>query len=200
MIPDILETAAQVAGIGGLALGVLLILFREVIRKKIFPNLSKEQAYRLLRMIVVLVFVVAIVGILAWVYIETVDRASNDKTVLSAEFVLDENKDPVRTERDDGLFNYKLRVSLKNVPPEVTSVNYDPWDSSYSGEIFRGGGPPDFKTEFFSFGDLDMRVKLNQNGFETTTRGKSLIAALEQTYRGNNDPKIDEALKQIRAN
>jgi hypothetical protein len=68
---DILETAGQIAGLGGLALGVLLLVFRQIIAKAIFPTLTKGHAYRLLRLMTVLVFVVAIVGIGAWVYVET---------------------------------------------------------------------------------------------------------------------------------
>jgi len=66
---DILRAAGQVAGIGGLAIGALIIVFKEVIRKNIFPNLTKQNAYRLLRLIVVLVFFLAISGIVAWIYV-----------------------------------------------------------------------------------------------------------------------------------
>lgn len=45
---DIIKIAGQVAGIGGIAIGTLLLLFKEVIRKNIFPNLTKENAYKLL--------------------------------------------------------------------------------------------------------------------------------------------------------
>ena len=69
MDAELLKVVGQIAGIGGLALGVFLLLFREVIRKKIFPMLPPIQAYRLLRMIIIAVWSVAIVGIAAWVYI-----------------------------------------------------------------------------------------------------------------------------------
>ncbi|WP_192253571.1 hypothetical protein [Mesorhizobium silamurunense] len=64
----VLKAVGQVAGIGGLALGVFLLLFREIIRKKIFPKLPPAEAYRLLRLIVIAVWSVAVVGIAAWVY------------------------------------------------------------------------------------------------------------------------------------
>lgn len=63
-----LKTAGQIAGIGGLAIGMLVLIFRDVIRKKIFPKLSREQAYSLLRLILILAWSVALVGIAAWVY------------------------------------------------------------------------------------------------------------------------------------
>ncbi len=65
---EILKTVGQVAGIGGIALGVLLLVFRDVVRQQIFPQLTKEQAYRLLTTIIVLVWSVAVLGVGAWVW------------------------------------------------------------------------------------------------------------------------------------
>lgn len=70
MSSDILQTVGQVAGIGGLAIGALLLVFRDVIRKNVFPTLKKDHAYGLLRLIVVLTFTIAALGIGAWVYTE----------------------------------------------------------------------------------------------------------------------------------
>ena len=63
---EVLQTVGQIAGIGGLAIGVLLLVFRQIIAKSIFPKLKQDHAYSLLRLISVLVFVVAIAGIGAW--------------------------------------------------------------------------------------------------------------------------------------
>jgi hypothetical protein len=71
MDPQILKTVGQVAGIGGVALGVFLLLFRDLIRKNIFPKLPAAEAYRLLRLITGAVWSVAIAGIVAWVYVST---------------------------------------------------------------------------------------------------------------------------------
>jgi len=65
---EILKIVGAVAGIGGISLGVLLIVFREIIRKNIFPQLTRQNAYSLLRLIVILVWTIALVGIVAWVY------------------------------------------------------------------------------------------------------------------------------------
>lgn len=69
METGVLETVAKVAGIGGVALGVLLLLFREIVRKSIFPKLSPKDAYRLLTTMTLLVFAVAIAGVGAWVWV-----------------------------------------------------------------------------------------------------------------------------------
>jgi hypothetical protein len=67
MDTELLRHVGQIAGLGGLALGVLLLVFREVLRKNIFPDLARAHAYRIIRLIVVLTFAIAAVGIGAWV-------------------------------------------------------------------------------------------------------------------------------------
>jgi tetratricopeptide (TPR) repeat protein len=67
MDPAILRTVGEIAGIGGISLGVVLILFRDVIRKSIFPMLGVSEAYRLLRLIIILAFLIGVLGLAAWV-------------------------------------------------------------------------------------------------------------------------------------
>ena len=62
------ETLGAIAGIGGIALGVFLLLFRDVIRRNIFPNLTREQAYKIIRLVLILTFLIALAGIGAWVW------------------------------------------------------------------------------------------------------------------------------------
>ena len=71
METGLLQTVGQIAGIGGLAIGVLLLVFRQIIAKNIFPTLKKDHAYSLLRLISLLVFAVALAGIGAWAWVET---------------------------------------------------------------------------------------------------------------------------------
>lgn len=72
----ILEIVAPVAGVGGIALGVFLLLFREVIRKNIFPKLKPEQATRIIMVFMVLVWSVALAGLGAWMW------ASNGQGII----------------------------------------------------------------------------------------------------------------------
>ena len=74
MDAEIIKAAGQIAGIGGVALGVVLILFREVIGKSIFPMLTRAQAYQLLKLIVILVWNIALAGIGAWIWTENRDQ------------------------------------------------------------------------------------------------------------------------------
>jgi len=66
MDTEILRVVGEVAGIGGLALGVFVLLFREVIRKSIFSSLTRENSYRLMRLITVLVWSVTVIGIITY--------------------------------------------------------------------------------------------------------------------------------------
>lgn len=68
MHTELFKIIAEVAGIGGLALGVLLVLFRNIIRKSIFPMFKEEHAHHLLQLITVLIFAISIAGIGAWVW------------------------------------------------------------------------------------------------------------------------------------
>jgi hypothetical protein len=71
MDAEIIKTVSQTAGIGGVALGIYLLLFRDIIRKQIFPELSRQHAFRLLRLIALLVWSVAVLGMGAWVWTVT---------------------------------------------------------------------------------------------------------------------------------
>jgi hypothetical protein len=62
----LLETLGRIAGIGGIAAGVLLIVFREVLRKTVFSKISPDHSYRLLRLVVVFTGLVAIGGLATW--------------------------------------------------------------------------------------------------------------------------------------
>jgi len=67
---SIVKIFGQIAGIGGLSLLVFAWLFREVIRKRIFPELTREQAFHIIRLFMMLVFFIGLTGIGAWVYVK----------------------------------------------------------------------------------------------------------------------------------
>src|SRR5689334_10935703 len=66
---QLLQAVGKIAGIGGLALGVFVLLFEEVIRKNIFPMLSDDHASGLIRQFMYLTFGVAVAGIAAWTFV-----------------------------------------------------------------------------------------------------------------------------------
>lgn len=68
MQDEALKVIAQVAGIGGIAIAGTVMVFRDVIRRNIFPEVSPEHAYQLIRLIVILAFLVAVLGVGAWIW------------------------------------------------------------------------------------------------------------------------------------
>lgn len=58
MDSNLFKIVGVIAGIGGIAIATVVLIFREVIRKEIFPQLTKHQAYILLNRIIVLTFVI----------------------------------------------------------------------------------------------------------------------------------------------
>jgi hypothetical protein len=72
MSTEVLLHLGQIAGVGGLALGVFVIVFRDVLRKNIFPELPAKDAFKIIRLVVILTFAIAAMGITAWVYVESV--------------------------------------------------------------------------------------------------------------------------------
>ena len=93
---ELLKTLGQALGIGGLALGIFFLLFREVIRKSIFPTLKKDDAYRLLRLITVLIWSVAVIGIAAWIWSEQKATAQSVTTTGPQSPIVQDTKGDVR--------------------------------------------------------------------------------------------------------
>ncbi len=68
MDAQLLKSAGEIAGIGGLALGVFLLLFKDLLKKIAAPTMTKEQWFRVVIIFMVLVWSIAIVGLGAWVW------------------------------------------------------------------------------------------------------------------------------------
>ena len=63
---ELLKIAGASAGVIGVFTALVIIIFREIIRKRIFPRLTKNQAYKILLAIVLLSFGIGCFGIYAW--------------------------------------------------------------------------------------------------------------------------------------
>jgi hypothetical protein len=65
------------AGVGGLAIGALLVTFWGIIHKNIFPKLSPQNSDRILRQIVGATTTVSTIAILAWAYVTVTTKADD---------------------------------------------------------------------------------------------------------------------------
>ena len=82
----ILEIVGSIAGIAGITVGAAFLIFRDILRKRIFPNLTQMQAYRLLRLISIFAFLIALAGIVAWVHGVRSGNSSSPTSAKSIEF------------------------------------------------------------------------------------------------------------------
>ncbi|MFT3910690.1 MAG: hypothetical protein QM737_14830 [Ferruginibacter sp.] len=77
---EFIKEWGMIAGIAGMAIGVFLILFRELIGKIIFSTLTKKQSYVIIILFMVLVWSFSIFCIVQYYYGK--DKASQQVTVL----------------------------------------------------------------------------------------------------------------------
>lgn len=171
---ELFKIAGAIAGIGGLALAGVVYIFREVIRKEIFPQLTKEQAYSLLNRIVLLIFIIGVLGILAYLVVnwqngskgnvynsrsESTPTPTPAKSELSGT-VIDQNEKPLQGARvtlDDvpGMFPVETSsdgvFDLKEIPKKYgegvrVRVVIDGYQPNpYTEDVVLGKAPPIIK-------------------------------------------------------
>ena len=58
-----MENILKWTGIAGLALFILFIVFKSIIKKNIFPSLNQRQGYNILRLIIFSIFIIAVISL-----------------------------------------------------------------------------------------------------------------------------------------
>lgn len=82
MDTQILKVVGQTAGIGGLALGVFLLLFRQLLQRIRPAGLTRVQWYRVIIIFMLLVWSLALAGLAVWII---ADRAGRGSEAFKAE-------------------------------------------------------------------------------------------------------------------
>lgn len=70
----LLSSLGKIAGLGGIALGVLLLIFQGVLQKQFLPQagLSSDQAYAIILSLLILTFGIAGIGVFSWLVGRTI--------------------------------------------------------------------------------------------------------------------------------
>jgi len=123
MDAEAIKVFGQVAGIGGLAVGVFLYVARDIIRKEIFPTLTKKQSSRIILMLAFMAWTTALAGIASWTYISVQSRP---KTNGNTHPVFPANKDEERTVREVLAF-LEIKLTLLN---ELYGSFYKTWNEA----------------------------------------------------------------------
>ncbi|SAL81733.1 hypothetical protein AWB67_05924 [Caballeronia terrestris] len=77
MDAELVRGVGATAGIAGVALGTLVQILRPMLQKRVLGTMSKANAYKLLRTIVVGCLIIAVAGIAAWL-ISPLSSGGND--------------------------------------------------------------------------------------------------------------------------
>ncbi len=116
MPTQILAIVGQIAGIGGLALGVFLIIYKCFIQGKSFSTLTSLQSYKIFKMFLILVFVITFIGISAWVISIWINgRTPVQEASLGKIFVHLDTQNIDNTEKSSKDTNFKLTLDTQNI-------------------------------------------------------------------------------------
>lgn len=68
MESKLLGAVGKTAGLGGIALGVVLLIFQDILKKKFLPDagLESAQAFSVILSLMILTFGIAGIGLIAW--------------------------------------------------------------------------------------------------------------------------------------
>jgi len=81
MDQDAIGIVAQYTGIGGIAIVAVMLTFRDMIRQNIFPRLSRDQSFKILMLIVILMAIISFVAIGVYAYITASHNESDQNQV-----------------------------------------------------------------------------------------------------------------------
>ncbi len=188
---DALSELGKIAGIAGIAIGALVLIFNSVIRKKIFPNLTRDQGYKVIRMVVLFAGVLALIGIAAWVFLDIKKNDREAESRLRSKYVIGQ----VLTEEGAPIISANIEVSQDDSFLDKSDGN-----GRFALEI-KGMGKKyyDVVVRHKSFKTARQKVKID---FEDEAEEISLSEAIvmvnafpppqeqEQSLSGNAEPEI----------
>ena len=112
MESKIIEVVAGTAGVAGVAIGALILVFRRILAEKFLPQLRKGDAFRLLMTMVLACWTVALAGIAAYAYMAQIDQKPRPLTLGYVGCFADSGEIFGAAGRD-----------LDGAPPQIDDVN-----------------------------------------------------------------------------
>jgi Carboxypeptidase regulatory-like domain len=113
MDAKLFEVLGKYAGLAGLSIGVVLMIFSSLLKLKIFSKLTSANTYALLRQLMYLTFVIGIVGIIAWLSINIKEQASS---AITGHVHNGSDKSPI--------FDAEITVDRRSETSKTDSVGY----------------------------------------------------------------------------
>jgi hypothetical protein len=221
MSEEMLKIAGAIAGAIGIITTLVFIIFREIIRKKIFPQLTKTQAYRVLVTIILLSFILGCWGIYAWllhegdrqprafkrlaiyrdsvpwklVSVEIPNKKFVDYTNATGEIELPLNFSAGESVKL--LINGQYTATLQNGQAQQTIYIQTPryQESEIAGEILYGGKPAAGVKLLTEYNDSTVTDRMGRFRFRVKSRvGQDRIALVYS--KGRQERKVVVQINQ----
>ena len=125
----------KIAGIGGISLGIIFLLYRQIFAKNNFSNLTPEHGYNILRLSIILLFIIGIVGMLLWtlppllldVNKKEKEKENNKNTEAASNKVTIDSEYCVKSKSQATAFIKELNDCLKRTVDERKAFNLKYW-------------------------------------------------------------------------
>ncbi|WP_436486725.1 hypothetical protein [Chitinophaga sp. ARDCPP14] len=196
-----MEIILKYTGIAGLALTILFLVFKGIIKKEIFPSLTKRQGYNILRLIILCVFILSLLSLAAYFML------SYNSSVLSADLIKADTSPNIVADKvvfNKGQIGTVIQGNLIQGPNEYTNIDDGEFeifaDENDGKEIFVNTVINDRKFDSSSldsnkmFYNYPTYINELKTKFKTITDGgdyvSSSITALKFTVLHITDPKI----------
>jgi hypothetical protein len=154
---NVLTSWIELAGIAGLGVGALILIYRDVLAKNIFSTMSKKDSYRIIRLMIILVWTVAILTL--------VFRFTGKQSLVDGEWKFDSAMADLSLELGSSQITpanlSRVRMSVTTIEEHMESHSSD-LSATYSelGRAYLEMGYPDRAVEYF-WGSIDKAAASN---------------------------------------
>nr|VFK21206.1 MAG: hypothetical protein BECKLPF1236A_GA0070988_102923 [Candidatus Kentron sp. LPFa]VFK23598.1 MAG: hypothetical protein BECKLPF1236C_GA0070990_1000633 [Candidatus Kentron sp. LPFa] len=117
---------------------------------------------------------------------------------IEASFILDNDGKPKR-KLSEKHKHYEVQLSVKDVPGDTYAVTYFLHPTYYNSVREVRDRDSNFAEDLTSYGDYEIQAKIRSSEYPLPLR-RNLYEALAETYTGNTDTGILQALTDIKEN
>lgn len=111
---EALSQLGKIAGIAGICVGAMVIIFSGLLKNTVFKGMSQQHSYRIVRLIVMFAGIMAIAGLGSWVYLDILKNQTQQTASLNTRYitgkVISDQQQPVslanvKVEQDPSFFD-----------------------------------------------------------------------------------------------
>lgn len=153
-----MEAILKYTGLAGLAISLLFLLFKGIIKKNLFPKLSQLQAYKLLRFIIWIFFFVSLACIITYFALNNniLNPKNSSKPVDTTSKVVNEQNVDIKG-NENTVINGSNNKVIKNAQPEYSPEKFD--KSTFMDFILENDGRTVYINTSFDIDESEEGIK-----------------------------------------